>query len=171
MENRRDFLQRTAFGLAALGVAGAAHARVPEVTPGPVGVDEHWLLAPLRVGDEIGLGWSLARVFPPAFGAVTLNLRHEGGRVARVDMSMRGTEARGPAASQLVEFIVMDGGDGKKEMAESLGRALKKLAAVVAANELRDIDSVAALMPHADRVLRHADVMAHAARRLEPGIG
>jgi hypothetical protein len=63
----------------------------------------------------------------------------------------------------------MDGGNGAAPMDESLGRAVRRLAALVAENEDSNTDALAALEPHADRVWRHADALAQAATRLVPG--
>jgi hypothetical protein len=157
MEDRRAFLRLAAFGLAstALG-AGAAHAATPAV---PSGAAPSWLLSPLTVGSDIGLGWRLASVAPPSQGAITVALGHADGRAARVDLSLREGAPKGPAASRYVDFIVMDGADGDAPMAEDLGRALRRLAAIVADNESGDLDTLARLEPHADRVWRHADAL------------
>lgn len=171
MENRRDFLQRTVFGLAAVGLARPAFAGEPAAAPLVVADSAHWLLAPLHVGDEVGLGWKLARVFPATQGAVTINLAHADGRVARIDMCLLDRAARGPAQSRFVDFIVMDGGDGDAPMTESLGRVVRKLAAIVAANEVRDIEALSELEPHADRVWKHEAAMSQASVRLAPGVG
>lgn len=169
MENRRAFLQRTVFGIAAIGAAGPVRAELPE--PAPAREPCHWLLAPLVEGDEIGLGWRLERVFPAALGAVTLNLAHADGRRARVDLSLREGEPRGPAHTHFIEFIVMDGADGAGPVDESLGRALRKLAAIVQDNEVRDVDGLAELRSHEERRLRHPVAMSQASIRLEPGVG
>lgn len=180
MKNRRAFLRLAAFGVAAVGVpvtALAASAPAPEsgpesdqVEPGSTrGEGPLWLFAPLTIGAEIGHGWSLARVFPAVQGAVTVTLAHDDGRQARIDLSLREGAARGPASTEFIDFIVMDGGDGKAPMAEGLGRAVMRLAAIVGDNEQQDLDTVARLLPHVDRVWRHADAMAVASLRLEPG--
>lgn len=169
MEDRRAFLRLAAFGIAAASaLPGVASAKSP--TPaGPSALDgPWWLIAPLRPGAELGLGWRVARLFPATEGAVTLNLVHADGRAARIDLSLRDGAAKGPAATHYVDFIVMDGGDGDAPMDESLGRALRRLAAIVAENEERDLDALAALQPHDERAWRHAEAMAAASTRLAP---
>jgi hypothetical protein len=181
MENRRAFLRLAVFGMASAAF-GSAAAKTGAPASGAVGATEAaavpagpaWLLHPLRPGGEIGLGWRLARVFPAVQGAVTLTLLHEDGRAARVDLCLRDGAARGPASTEYIDFIVMDGGDGAHPMDESLGRAVRRLAAIVGDNEARDLDgrdldTLAALEPHADRVWRHADALSQAATRLVPG--
>jgi len=178
MEDRRDFLRLAVFGLATTAVSGAAQAATPSspTNSAPAGVASDvssdapwWLVHPLQAGSELGLGWRVARLFPAVQGAVTLNLLHDDGRAARVDLSLREGAAKGPAASHYVDFIVMDGGNGSAPMDESLGRAVRRLAALVAENEDSNTDALAALEPHADRVWRHADALAQAATRLVPG--
>lgn len=165
MENRRDFLRRTfaVAGVAALpGVALAASPASPGDAP-------WWLVAPVTAGGEVGLGWHLARLFPPQEGAVTLNLLHVDGRVARVDLCLHDGRPRGPAHTEFIDFIVMDGGDGRAELDESLGRAVRRLAAFVVENEARDLGTLSRLQDHAERVALYPQVMAVASRRLAPG--
>jgi hypothetical protein len=167
--DRRAFLRLAAFGAVAAGLPGVA-AAAEGVSPvaGPGG-GPWWLFSPLRPGGEVGLGWALARVFPAVEGAITVNLLHVDGRTARVDLSLRDGTAKGPASTDLVDFIVMDGGDGAAPMDESLGRAVRRLAALVGDNEGLDLDTLARLDPHADRVRAFPDAMGLAARRLSPG--
>jgi hypothetical protein len=171
MESRRAFLRMSVFGIAAASVAGgvAVSAGSSGAPVAPIGSAPDWRFAPVRAGDEIGLGWSLVRIFPAVQGAVTLTLAHADGRAARVDVCLREGAPRGPASTENLDFIVMDGGDGAGRTDESLGRVVRRLAAMAARNEEQDVASLAALEPHADRVWRHADALAVAARQLEPG--
>jgi hypothetical protein len=177
MENRRAFLRMSAFGLASAGIVLPSVARAatltdaasqPATTPVRDGAPL-WLVHPLAPGDEIGLGWRLARMFPAVDGAVTLNLAHTDGRAARVDLCLLDGAPKGPAHTACIDFIVMDGGDGSSPMDESLGRAVMRLAAIVADNEGRGVSELAALEAHADRVWRHADALSVASRKLSPG--
>lgn len=165
MKDRREFLRLAAFSAAAASFPLAASAAPVD---GPGG-GPWWLFAPARPGQEIGLGWALARVFPAQDGAITVNLQHVDGRAARVDLSLRDGPARGPASTELVDFIVMDGGDGTTPMTEDLGRAVRRLAALVGDNEGQALDVLAAVDPHADRVRAFPEAMAVASRRLAPG--
>jgi hypothetical protein len=187
MENRRAFLRLAVFGLASSALAGRAEARASdapraasaprpdaELIATPAGAAPWWLVAPLGAGSAIGLGWNLVRVFPAVSGAVTVNLLHDDGRAARVDLCLRDGAPRGPASSAYIDFIVMDGGDGRAPMDESLGRAVRRLAAIVGDNEHRDLDPrdldvLAVLEPHGERVWRHAEALSTAATRLVPG--
>lgn len=165
MENRRDFLRLTVFGVAAAGLGAprsataASPASVGEATA-PAAEAPAWLVHPLAPGDEVGLGWRLFRVAPAVAGAVTVHLVHDDGRAARVDLCLRDGAPRGPAHTEYVDFIVMDGGDGRARTDESLGRAVRRLAALVAENEQRDLALIAALEPHADRAWRHPEALA-----------
>lgn len=185
MENRRAFLRLSAVGLAGTAAilptaASAAALGAPEggAAPAPAGATPEgaradWLFAPLAPGSDLGLGWRFARAFPVVDGGITVNLVHADGRAARVDVcALDGRRGKGPAQSELCDFIVMDGGDGKAPMDEPLARAVRRLAATVADNELAHADAVAALLalePHADRVWRHPEAMSAASRSLTPG--
>lgn len=185
MTRRRDFLRLAIFGAAGAGVLpAAAHARaveaagaVPDAASAPaeagLPAQASWLLAPLQLGSPLGLGWRLVRAFPPIEGAITLNLAHDDGRLVRVDLCLRDGAPRGPASTQLVDFIVMDGGDGTAPMDESVGRALRRLAAIVADNEARDFAVVGTVAgefeSHAARRNRHPASLDRAAKRLVPG--
>lgn len=185
MENRRDFLRLSAVGIAALAAtptgapaatpAGAATGAPSEEAspeaPSPPATTPDWLFAPLSAGSAIGFGWMFARAFAPVNGGITVNLVHHDGRAARVDLCQLEGRGKGPACSALCDFIVMDGGDGRAPMDEELGRALTRLAAVVAENEATHPDAVQALVAleaHADRVWRHPDAMSVASRQLTP---
>ncbi|MDP2312085.1 MAG: hypothetical protein Q8P41_04210 [Pseudomonadota bacterium] len=175
MEDRRDFLRLAVFGLVttAIGTRAAAAATpagpARPTTPLGAAAGPWWLVHPLQAGSAIGLGWHVARLYPAVDGAVTLNLLHEDGRAARVDLSLRDGAPRGPASSRYVDFIVMDGGNGDSPMEESLGRAVRRLAAIVEENEERDLDALAVLQPHDERLWRHEAALAQAATRLVPG--
>ena len=173
MNDRRDFLRLAAFGAVAVGVPRLAHAGTPttaaDLSEADDGGGPWWLVAPLGPGGPIGLGWSIVRLWPAVEGAITVNLVHEDGRAARVDLSLREGAPRGPAATGLIDFIVMDGGNGESPMDESLGRALTRLAAIVGDNESSDLAALAALDPHGLRVAAHPDSMRVASARLTPG--
>ncbi len=128
-----------------------------------------WLLHPLSPGADLGLGWRILALHPTVQGAVTVNLAHDDGRVARVDVCLREGAPRGPASTESLDFIVMDGGNGSAPMDEPLGRVVRRLAAIVGCNEDRSPDALATLEPHADRIWRHPDALASAATRLIPG--
>ena len=161
MNTRRSFVQYAFFGIAATATPGAALAGAA-LHPG-------FLFHPLGPDAELGLGWRLQRVYPPTEGAITVTMAHTAGRQVRVDVCLRNGAPRGPASTELLDFIVMDGGDGGAEMDESLGRALRRLAAVAAENESSDYGRIRELSPHVDRVWAHPDAMAVASQRLVPG--
>lgn len=161
MDSRRDFLRFAVFG--------AALAAAPRSALAAGALHPAFLFHPLGPGADLGLGWRLERVFPPFEGAITLNLHHTDGSVARVDVCLREGAARGPAHTNLLDFIVMDGGDGTSPMNESLGRVVRRLASIAGENESLDVDQLAKLAPHAERVWNHATSMSAASIRLSPG--
>lgn len=161
MDNRRDFIRRALFGIALSAVPGAAFAG-DLLHPG-------FLFHPMGPGADLGLGWSLVGVYPPHEGAITLNVAHQSGRNARIDVCLRDGAAKGPAFTEYLDFIVMDGGDGTAPMDESLGRVVRRLAAVAESNERAGLDEIRALSPHAQRVWSHPESMAAASTKLSPG--
>ncbi len=161
------------FGVALVAAPGSAFAAGA--------LHPAFLFHPLGPGADLGLGWRLERVFPPFEGAITLNLVNADGRLARVDVCLREgaaplvggstlVAAKGPAHTELLDFIVMDGGDGTAPMDESLGRVVRRLAAIAADNEGTEMDRLAQLAPHAQRVWSHPHSMAAASARLSPGV-
>lgn len=161
MDNRRDFLTSAIFGVALTVLPGVAFAG-ELLHPG-------FLFHPLGPGADLGLGWKLEGVYPPTEGAITLTLSHHDGRRVRVDVCLRDGQARGPASTELLDFIVMDGGNGSAPMDESLGRVVRRLAAIAQENESADAQKVRALLPHVERVWAHPDSMAVASKQLTPG--
>ncbi len=161
MENRRQFLQRALFGAAVAAVPGVAVAN--ELHPA-------FLFHPLGPGADLGLGWSLTAIYPPHEGAITLTITHQSGRTVRIDACLLAGEPRGPASTALLDFIVMDGGDGSARMDESVGRVVRRLAAVAAENEGASLDRIARLAPHAERVWTFPESMAKASTTPRPTI-
>lgn len=172
MESRRSILRAALFGVAAVGLPTAARAaQLPEGARAPDALrPEERLFAPLVPHAALGLGWSFVRSYAPVQGAITVNLAHADGRQVRVDVCLRESTPRGPASTEYLDFVVMDGGDGSDPLDEPLGRVVRRLAAIAAANESALIESFASLEPHDDRVWRHADALGVAARQLQPGL-
>lgn len=178
MANRRDFLRLTAAGAAALPLAAQA-AGLPGAVAGPEAepaagaaaaagaaggapADAAWLFAPLGPGSDLGNNWLLGRVSPLRDGAVTVTLVHRAGGARRVDLCALEGAPKGPAASTLCDFLVMDGGQGDTPADEDFARALRRLAATAAENEAAHPDAVAALaglQPLAERATRHREAL------------
>ena len=138
---------------AAPGAAGAVAGADPAAGAGP-----WWLLAPLGRGAHLGGGWFLAHLGPVEKGAAVLTLQHQDGAVASVHLCHHVGSPRGLASTELIDMILMDGGQGEKPTDERLGRVLMGLAQVVRGNELRgdgDLAMLAQMQPHAERVLAH----------------
>jgi len=159
--DRRAFLRQALFGLAAAAVPGVAVAALHPA----------FLFHPLGPDGDLGLGWRLARVYPPHEGAITLTLAHAAGRTARVDVCLREGAPRGPAHTALLDFLVMDGTDGDGATDESLGRVVRRLAHIAGDNEAADLTRITALVPHTQRLWAHPESMAAASVRLAPGAG
>jgi len=155
--NRRELLKGLAIGASAaslpvaVSLPAAAEAAIDAPGNGP-----WWLLAPLRPGQELAFGWHLGLFEATDRGAMVLNLHNRDGRNARVHLCYHEGRAKGVAHTELLDFILMDGGDGAAPTEESIGRVVRHVALVVRQNELRDgaVEELARLMTHAERVER-----------------
>lgn len=117
-----------------------------------------WLLAPLRAGAPLAMGWTLADLSGPRNGGLVLRLQHRDGAVGSVHLSARAPGARPLATTHLLDLRLMDGGDGSLPTDETLGRLVVGLAQHIARNELAavgDDPALSALLPHSERLIRH----------------
>lgn len=163
---RREFLKVAVFGALSASLSARALALAQDRAALPAG----GLLDPLQPGQEIGLGWRLLQIHPPEGGAIRLLLGRgsgaelEGGRsseresLATVDLVLRDGAPRGPAWTDHLDLMVMDGtpdeAGGQRAMPESLGRVLRRIAAVVQQNETAlgaAIVEIGALSTYAER--------------------
>lgn len=154
MTTRRDVLK----GIAAGGAVATVPVAAGALTGGTGGdAEQGWLLAPLRSGYRLGLGWHLGDLGVIEEGAIVISLVHDDRRVARVHLCLLGDDgARGVAQSHLFDFVLMDGRAGDAATDEGLGRVVLGLAAVVRENEIDargDLRPLAQLMAHDERVL------------------
>ena len=155
---RRDLLKGLAVGATAaslpvsLAAPELAHAAIENPGNGP-----WWLLAPLQPGQEVAFGWHLGLFEAHDRGALILNVHNVDGRNARVHLCYHQGAPRGVGHTELLDFILMDGGDGASPTEESVGRVVRGLATVAAQNELREgaVEELARLMTHAERVERY----------------
>ncbi|MBK9644792.1 MAG: hypothetical protein IPO67_06520 [Deltaproteobacteria bacterium] len=158
--NRRDMIKSVALG-GALGavssqaIASTFKAEQAVLPPIEAGEGPMWLLAPLKIGDEVGLGWRLAALTNNDRGAWVVELLR-GDQLGRVHVCFHSGEPKGVGHTELLDFILMDGGDGRKDTDEHLGRVIRHMANIVRQNELREgADAeLARLLTHAERVER-----------------
>ena len=178
MDTRRKFLQQLGLGTAVATVvvssetfrrAESPRASVTETAsttgPGPVaspspeaGTGPWWLLSPLKRGDHLGAGWFLAHLGAVEQGASVLTLQHRDGAVGRVHLCHRRGTPRGMAHTELLDLVLMDGGQGDKPTDESLGRVVGGLAAHIRGNELAasgDLAVLARMESHDERLLAY----------------
>jgi len=163
---RRNFIQGVVAGGAALVSSSVKIARasqpVRSAAPAPNGdtpsaacESVEPLFQPLRVGDAIGLGWSLTALTAVECGAATLALTHEGTNAqVKVHVCRHHGEAIGVAHSDTLDFVLMNRGDGATSTEESLGRVLNVLSDVVTQNERAGVVPPTALMTHTERMGR-----------------
>lgn len=171
MDSRRKVLQQIGLGTAVATVvvgaasvgtgrpapsAAGAPSAAPGGPPGPqAGAGPWWLLSPLARGSHLGGGWFVAHLGAVERGASVLTLQHRDGAVGCVHLCHRQGSPRGVAHTELLDLVLMDGGQGDKPTDESLGRVVMGLAAHIRANELSssgDLRELARMEPHDERL-------------------
>ncbi|MFO0570922.1 MAG: hypothetical protein U0263_35130 [Polyangiaceae bacterium] len=170
---RRAFIEGVLAGSATVAVSSAAVARPganptelarPEaptpsekVTPtpaDPTSLEEVLpLLAPLAIGDVIGLGWRVQALSGVSRGAAVLTLRDESERDVRVHLCRRAPGSAPIAHSQSIDLFLMNEGDGAAPTDETLGRVLNVLAILISHNEKHGASASEAMLPHEARLL------------------
>ena len=160
MPTRREVLKNLGAGAMATATLGAGKPALAtheatlrafaQSAPSP-----WWLLAPLKNGQTIGLGWHVKGLGRIDRGAAVLELEHDSGRHERVHICTHEGVPKGLAHSALFDLILMDGGQGDKPTEETIGRVLLTLAEIIRENELgddADIDRVTRMLSHHERV-------------------
>jgi hypothetical protein len=109
------------------------------------------LLAPLAIGDEVGLGFRLEDVTGVRAGAAVLTLR-AGGRFFRVHVCCRDGAPLGLAHTERLDFLLMNDGDGNHVTDERLARVVNVLADLARKNERAGTAPPKGLLSHAARV-------------------
>ena len=139
--NRRDMIKSVALG----GALGAVSSQAIAST----------FKAEQAVLPPIGLGWRLAALTNNDRGAWVVELLR-GDQLGRVHVCFHSGEPKGVGHTELLDLILMDGGDGRKDTDEHLGRVIRHMANIVRQNELREgADAeLARLLTHAERVER-----------------
>jgi hypothetical protein len=146
MSRRRQFVKELLLGtVVAPFTVGATSAREswPRVAIFPdVGPTENepppWeLFSPLRVGDGLGFGWTLAGVAPWRHGRIEVDLQHESGAKARLHVYRRAERPAAVAHTQVLELRVANDGHGHAPTDETLAQAVTGLSRVLAGNEDR----------------------------------
>ncbi len=94
--------------------------------PGPLN-----LFYPIAVGDEVGLGWTLAEVRAPERGAMLVGLV-KGDDRARIHVCLNEGSPVGPARTDDLDFVVMNHGKGRSATNEEVGRVVLTLASLAA---------------------------------------
>jgi hypothetical protein len=124
MSSRRDVIQSLVAGAVAVpALATAAQTDVPSSDP-----QAPWaLIAPLKEGDELSLGWRIESLTPVERGASVLTLRHESGGHASVHLCLNNGQPLGIGASKHIDLVLMNGGKGDRPTEESIGRVVQAL--------------------------------------------
>jgi len=173
MKSRRDVLKTMALGIGLAVPAGMAAKQVissnqstpttdsPESklavaraeTPAP------WeLFSPIERGQEIAHGWSIAGLSGSVAGAYNMRLANADGRATNVHICLKDEFSSGVAQSEMLDLVIMNGGESNRDSEEDLALVLNSLAETISANEmLLSADSFSALMSHEDRVSTYAN--------------
>ena len=148
--NRRQLLQAGA-AAAVLSAPATALASTVDLGGGP-----WWLLAPMKPGDQVGFDWRLQSLKAYDRGAWVLTVGR-GDQSARIHICYHQGSPRGVAHTDLLDLVLMDGGQGDKPTTESLGRVLRQLAVVIRENELDEaaVADLSDLLTHGERVQRY----------------
>ena len=165
--NRRQAVQGILVGGAVVAVPGVARARnagvrianaapphsaSPPAAAGEQEIPAPWhLIAPLKPGSEIALGWSVVALSAVVRGASILTLRGSDGRSSAIHLCQRGERPCGIAHTETVDLILMNGAEGRAPTEESLGRVIKTLALRIRENERRCPRSDGSLLMTHDR--------------------
>jgi len=116
------------------------------------------LMQPLEKNMCVGKGWSLSSLSGVKDGASVLTLGHPLHGTARVHICARRGDSAGLTHSHLLDFVLMDGGNGNKRTQENLGRIITGIAERVSKNELGSVDSDT--LDAMSRMLTHEERMA-----------
>jgi len=131
------------------GRAAAAAGAAPSLSNDPP-----WeLLRPYGEGAALGLGWQIESLSPVRQGAATLVLRHGEHGTARVALRRNSGAPLGVAYTDQLDFLLMNGGGGREQTDESIGRVLVGLAQKLrerGGEQPRGDTAAAALLPHAE---------------------
>ena len=110
------------------------------------------LVAPLKEGSLIGLGWHVAALSPVQLGAAILTLRHDKGHQAYIHISRNDGSPVGITHTQHFDLVVMNGGDGDQPSDENLGRVV-----VTIGNAMTKNESGGNHQELAEKMLSHSD--------------
>ena len=167
MQSRRDLLK--AMGTTVAGatfvtsttVVSSSTARASMLkllASGGSGEAPWCLLDPIAKGTCVGKGWAVSGLTGVTEGACVLSLDHIAHGTARVHICARGGSGSGLTHTNILDFVLMDGGDGDKRTQENLGRVIMGIAKRVSKNELEALDDEA--MDAMSRMLTHEERMA-----------
>jgi len=165
MQSRRDMLKKLGLTVAGAAVATGATLATKEAqaaslrafAEGGSGAAPWPLLTPVAPGKPAGRGWTATHLSAVRDGASILTLTHNTGATARVHICARRGPATGVARTNLLDLVLMDGGDGDKATEEGLGRVIRTMAKRVARNELgaidnQTLDNMARMLTHNERL-------------------
>jgi hypothetical protein len=177
--SRRAFVGKLAAGAAVAATAGVAAQAVsareqlapasgegrpaepysaePWAAPSAAQGTPPWeLLQPLSAGSAVTPQWHVAELSGVLAGSCVLTLGNARGRTQRVHLCANDGRPQGLVHTELVDLVVMNGGQGELPTEEGFAQAVAAVAHVIAANEARAGAVVSTLMPHAERLEQFA---------------
>jgi 2Fe-2S type ferredoxin len=129
------------------------------------------LLAPLTEGMAVGLDWVLESLGPIRSGAATIVFRHPRHGIARVALRRNQGAPLGVAATDHLDFLLLNGGSGTAQTEESICRVLAAVAATLRQGPPPDPAVLEALEPHSERSAAPGSAAtAPAGRRVAPRV-
>lgn len=179
MLSRRAMVGRLAAGTVAVCTAGAARVGFASTQPHTESLDPQntdpqqnhlvdsgpaatgsapgpWeLLSPLTAGAAVGAGWRITELSAVTHGSCVMTLENSRGRSHRVHLCGNAGEPQGLVFTNRLDLVVMNGGQGDMPTDEGFAQAVAEVAHVLASNETRQPEVVAALLPHGERISRY----------------
>ena len=159
MQSRRDILKAFGTTLAASATfSRSAQARSLKAFVSGTTADAPWsLLDPLKVGSSVGKGWSMNALSTVRGGSAVMTLSHGVHGDARVHICALRGQGQGLSQTRLLDFVLMDGGDGNLRTNEGLARVVKGIANRVAKNEVcavdtSTLDAMSGMLSHDERM-------------------
>ena len=160
MQSRRDILKAFGTTLAASATLSlSAQARSLKAFVSGTTSDAPWaLLSPLKLGASVGKGWSIRKLSTVKGGAAVMTLSHGVHGEARIHICAHRGKGQGLSQTRLLDFVLMDGGDGNLRTNEGLARVVKGIADRVAKNEVCAVDN--SILDAMSGMLTHDERMA-----------
>lgn len=143
MQTRRTFIANLVGCVLTLGIQGVATAQsskisIPEGSKGAeTGSSQPpWILIdPLRVGDDLGFGWTVVELSGLMAGSIVATLAHISGRAQRIRIRIRDGKLSGIVGTTHFDLQIINNGAGSSPTDEGLAQAVAQLGRTIQQNE------------------------------------